>query len=80
MLDHYEKTSFAEDWFLDTSGTRLSSDQYLRKSILLNNYEIKKMIDAGKKVCYVFGFDKITYIVWFLLSEIWYLTEVLQKL
>lgn len=58
MLDHYEKTSFAEDWFLDTSGTRLSSDQYLRKSILLNNYEIKKMIDAGKKVCYVFGFDK----------------------
>jgi hypothetical protein len=28
----------------------------------------------------VFGFDKITYIVWFLLSEIWHLTEVLQKL
>jgi len=47
-----------EDWWLDAPGARLSHDNIMRKNLFFDNPKIKKLVDQGKKVAFVFGWDK----------------------
>lgn len=47
-----------DDWWLDSTGIRLTHDTMMRKKLFLDNPKIKKLVDQGKKVTFVFGYDK----------------------
>lgn len=47
-----------DDWWLDATGVRLTHDTMIRKNVFLNNPKIQKLVDQGKRVAFVFGYDK----------------------
>lgn len=48
----------ADDWFMDAPASRLAPDVMMRKNMFFNNPKIMHMVDAGKKVAFVLGYDK----------------------
>jgi hypothetical protein len=50
--------SLEENWFLEDSSMRLAPDIRMRRELFFNRPDIKNLVSAGKKVCFVHGYDK----------------------
>jgi len=69
LLDY--ESPLEEDFFLEEPACRLAGDSRMRRNFLFDRPQIKKLVDQGKKVCYVMGIDKPRLR---LLDNTWYLS------
>lgn len=59
LINLAEFDSRLEDhWWMDATGMRLAPDVMMRKNIFFDNPSIKKLVDQGKRVAVVWGYDK----------------------
>ena len=47
-----------EDWYLEDSGMRLSGEVRMRRNLFFEREDIKKLVEQGKKVCFILAHDK----------------------
>lgn len=51
-------STLTEDWWLDAAAARLAHDVMMRKNMFLNNPRLNALIDQGKRIAIVHGYDK----------------------
>tara|TARA_R110000782_G_scaffold235782_2_gene321838 strand:+ start:330 stop:1439 length:1110 start_codon:yes stop_codon:yes gene_type:complete len=57
LWDNIKNVEYDYHWF-DTADSRMSIDNLIKFEGVNNDREIRKMVDSGKKVCLVSGFEK----------------------